>query len=127
VKGIYLLNYLGNGNMQSKEYQLVLEKLLCGMPIQEPLEAAPEFTNAETIESEELLHSVLEHWKQLKNTSLNGLRESFFKRDGIITPKENNWLLRVERKTLDVLVDSIPWGFSTVSLPWNKYIIFTEW
>ena len=27
----------------------------------------------------------------------------------------------------DVLLDSIPWGFSTTSLPWNNYIIFTEW
>jgi hypothetical protein len=74
-----------------------------------------------------LLQSVLEHWKALRNTSLTGLRETFFKRDGLITRKENDWLLQVERKTLDVLLDSMPWGYSAVSLPWNDYIIYTEW
>jgi Contractile injection system tape measure protein len=127
VKAVYLLKYLGNGPQHYQEYQLVLEKLLCGIPINQPLVAAPELTQAETDEAEDLLHSVLEHWQRLKSTSVNGLRESFFKRDGILTPKENNWQLQVQRKTMDVLLDSIPWGFSTVSLPWNEYIIFTEW
>ncbi len=127
IKAVYLLKYLGNGPQQYEEYQLVLEKLLCGLPINHPIEAAPEFTQAETDEAQDLLLSVLEHWQRLKNTSVNGLRESFFKRDGILTAKENNWQLQVERKTMDVLLESIPWGFSTISLPWNKYIIFTEW
>lgn len=127
VKAVYLLKYLGNGAQHYQEYQLLLEKLLCGIPINQPLEAAPELTQAETDEAEDLLHSVLEHWQRLKNTSVNGLRESFFKRDGILTAKESNWQLQVQRKTMDVLLDSIPWGFSTVSLPWNEYIIFTEW
>jgi len=55
------------------------------------------------------------------------LRESFLKRDGILTQKENGWLLQVERKTLDILIDSIPWGYSTVSFSWNEYLIFVEW
>jgi hypothetical protein len=127
VKAIYLLKYLADGGQQYPEYQLVLEKLLCGMAIHEPLEAAPVLLQSETNEADELLQSVLEHWQRLKNTSVSGLRESFFKRDGILSPKEGNWLLQVERKTMDVLLDSIPWGFSTVSLPWNEYIILTEW
>jgi hypothetical protein len=127
VKAVYLLKYLADGGQQYPEYKLILEKLLCGMTIHEPLEAAPVLLQNETNEADELLQSVLEHWKQLKNTSANGLRESFFKRDGIISPKENNWLLQVERKTVDVLLDGIPWGYSTVTLPWNEYIIFTEW
>jgi hypothetical protein len=127
IKAVYLLKYLGNGPQHYQEYRLVLEKLLCGVPINQPIEAAPAFSQTETDEAEDLLHSVLEHWQRLKNTSVNGLRESFFKRDGILTPNENNWQLQVERKTMDVLLDSLPWGFSTISLPWNEYIIFTEW
>jgi hypothetical protein len=121
------LKYLSVGTKQYYEYQLVLEKLICGIPLNQPLETIPVLEQKEMDEAESLLQSAIEHWKKLGNTSVNGLRESFLKRDGIISPKENNWLMRVERKTLDVLVDSIPWGFSTVSLPWNRYIIFTEW
>jgi hypothetical protein len=126
-KGVFLLKYLSVGTKQYYEYQLVLEKLICGIPLNQPLETIPVLEQKEMDEAESLLQSAIEHWKKLGNTSVNGLRESFLKRDGIISPKENNWLMRVERKTLDVLVDSIPWGFSTVSLPWNRYIIFTEW
>lgn len=126
-RGVFLLKYLSEGENRYYEYQLVLEKIICGIPLNQPLDTLPVLKKKEMDEAESLLQSIIEHWKKLGNTSVNGLRESFLKRDGIITTKENNWLLRVERKTLDVLVDSIPWGFSTVSLPWNKYIIFTEW
>ena len=74
-----------------------------------------------------MLQAVITHWKILKHTSISGLRESFLKRDGILRKKETGWLLQVERKTLDVLLDSIPWGFSTVLLPWNPQPLFVEW
>jgi hypothetical protein len=109
------------------EYQLVLEKILCGVPVGETIDTSIILTKEEMAEGELLLQSVIEHWSVLKNTSVNGLRESFLKRDGLLTCKDNGWLLQVERKTLDVLVDNIPWGFSTVLLPWNNYIISTEW
>ena len=57
----------------------------------------------------------------------DGLRDAFLKRDGLLIKKEDGWLLQVERKTLDVLLDKIPWGYSTVSLPWNSYLVFVEW
>jgi hypothetical protein len=70
---------------------------------------------------------VIEHWKALKNTSIAGLRATFLARDGLLTQREEDWVLRVERKTLDVLLDRIPWGYSTVAMPWNNYVIHVEW
>jgi hypothetical protein len=58
---------------------------------------------------------------------VNGLRENFLKRDGLIRKKENDWHLHVERKTMDVLLDRIPWGYSMVQLPWSTYFISVEW
>ena len=78
-------------------------------------------------QAHELLASVIEHWQALKNTSVDGLRGAFLRRDGLITRKNDDWLLQVERKTLDVLLDSIPWGYSTITLPWNGYLIHVEW
>ena len=127
VKAVYLLKYLSNGLQPVFEYELVLEKLLCGIPLSQPLPASPELAVEDTEEATSLLLSVIEHWKILKNTSIEGLRESFLKRDGIITAKEHHWLLQIERKTMDVLLDSIPWGIATISLAWNDYIIYTEW
>jgi len=126
-KGIHLLRYLACGKTGSPEYELTLEKILCGLAAAIPVPAEVSLGQDELNEADSLLQSVIEHWKKLGNTSINGLRESFLKREGILSAKEGNWLLQVERKTMDVLLDSIPWGFSTTSLSWNNHIIFTEW
>ncbi|MBO9618710.1 MAG: hypothetical protein J7539_06685 [Niabella sp.] len=126
-RAVHLLRYLSTGQQQVPEYELALEKIICGLAIEEPLPLEMELTAAESTEVEALLSSVISHWAALKNTSVQGLRESFLKRDGIIAEKDTGWLLRVERKTVDVLTDLIPWGYSTLVFPWNEHIIHVEW
>ncbi len=126
-KAIHLIRYLVTGQQMCPEHSLVLEKLLCGIEINAPIPREVELSNEEMSEATELLQSVISNWAKLKNTSVEGLRETFLKRDGILTKKENGWLLQVERKTADVLLDSIPWGYTTLAFTWNNYIIFTEW
>jgi hypothetical protein len=126
-KAVHLLKFLCTGEQKTWEYNLSLEKLICGVNIEEPIPFDMELQDSETNECMQLLESVIEHWKALKNTSVAGLRESFLKRDGILTRKENGWFLQVERKTLDILLDSIPWGYTTVSFPWSDELIFVEW
>src|SRR4030095_4407186 len=126
-RGVFLLKYLSTGITKNFEYQLILEKLLCGIMPEEPVPSEIILNNNEMEESEQLLKSVIENWSALKNTSVQGLRETFLKRDGVIIKKDINWLLQIERKTVDILLESIPWGFSTIRLPWNEYLIITEW
>jgi hypothetical protein len=126
-QAIHLLKYLSAGSKKTPEYSLLLEKLLCGIAIEEPIPLDVGLQEYQLQEAQALLTSVIEHWKVLKNTSIDGLRETFLKRDGLITVKDNGWLLQVERKTLDVLLDSIPWGYSSIVLPWNSYLIHVEW
>jgi len=126
-RAVHLLKYLCTGQQQAPEYSLVMEKICCGLPLDEPVPLDIILTEKEISESTLLLESIIGHWKMLKNTSVNGLRETFLKRDGILSRQESNWRLQVEQKTLDVLLDSIPWGFSTITLPWNGYLIFVEW
>lgn len=126
-KAVHLLKFLSTGGQRSPEYTMTLEKLFCGLALEEPVPLEVHLDEKDTEEAESLLLSVIGHWKALRNTSIVGLREAFLKRDGLITRQESGWLLQVERKTLDVLLDSIPWGYSTVRLPWNDYLIFVEW
>ncbi|MGZ8157595.1 MAG: contractile injection system tape measure protein [Methylobacter sp.] len=126
-QAVHLLKYLAADSRKTPEYSLVLEKLCCGIALEEPVPLDVGLQDDQLAEARALLSSVIEHWKALKNTSIDGLRETFLKRDGLITRKNDAWLLRVEQKTLDVLLDSIPWGYSTVALPWNDYLIHVEW
>ena len=126
-KAVHLLKFLTTGEQKTFEYNLTLEKIMCGLNIEEPIPLEILLEEHETNEAIQLLESVIEHWKAIKNTSVSGLRESFLKREGILTQKGNGWLLQVERKTLDILIDSIPWGYSTITFSWNEYLIFVEW
>jgi len=126
-KAIHLLRYISSGELKTPEYTLGLEKILCGMPLFVPVTRESALNDKEISEAETLLKSVTGHWKALKNASISALRQTFLKRDGIITRKDDGWHLQVERRTEDILLESIPWGFSTISFSWNKYIIYVEW
>lgn len=126
-RAVYLLNYLSTGEEFSFEYNLAFEKIMCGINPEGVLKEKVGLMQEEKAGAEELLTSVIEHWNALKNTSINGLRNTFLMREGSLSKKEDNWRLQVERMTVDVLLEQIPWGFRTIVLPWTPFIIYTEW
>ena len=40
---------------------------------------------------------------------------------------EGDWLLRVEPRTVDILLDQLPWGISMIKLPWMSRLMRVEW
>ena len=126
-RAIHLLSFLSTGMDNQPEYSLILEKILCSTPVGEPIPLNMKLEENETGAALLLLESVIQHWKAIKNTTVGGLRETFLKRDGIVSRHEQGWLVQIERKSWDVLLDKMPWGFSTLNLPWNDYLIYTEW
>ncbi|MEO7049780.1 MAG: contractile injection system tape measure protein [Ferruginibacter sp.] len=126
-RAVLLLYYLSTGQTQAPEYNLLLEKLLCAVDFDEPIPNYIELTGKEKEESANLLKSVTQHWKPLNGTSAEGLQSSFFQREGKLIKKENGWVLPVEQKTIDILLDKLPWGIGTVKLPWMKEILNVEW
>ncbi|MBB6127733.1 contractile injection system tape measure protein [Mucilaginibacter lappiensis] len=126
-RAILLLYYLTTGKSKAAEFDLALSKILCGYPITETLPAAIILTRKEKTESKRLLEAIIDYWTPLKNTSIKGLRNAFFERDGKLSKKENGWLLTVEQKTIDVLLGKLPWGYSTIRLPWMQEILNVDW
>ena len=84
-------------------------------------------TELERTATDDLLQAVLSHWKALGSTTPDGLREGFLKRNGKLTHRSDGWLLQVEAKTLDILLDRLPWGFSMIRLGWMREMLFVEW
>lgn len=126
-KAMHLINYLCTGEESAMEFDLNIEKLLCGLPLNAPLPQNAHLTADEMREADLLLESIIEHWGVLKNTSINGLRKAFLLRKCIIIDNNTDWQINMERKTADVLLDKLPWGFSVIILPWNDYQIYVEW
>ncbi|MBV8255954.1 MAG: hypothetical protein JO154_25390 [Chitinophaga sp.] len=126
-KAVCLVHYLSTGETTAPEPQLVLEKALCGLRLEAPFPPAPTLTEADLKEADSLLTAVINYWTAIKNTSIEGLRNSFLMREGLLSRTEQGWKLQVQRKTIDVLVDMIPWGFSTLSFPWSQDLMVIEW
>ncbi|MCW3109294.1 MAG: hypothetical protein JWQ09_3800, partial [Segetibacter sp.] len=126
-RGVLLLHYLATGNEEVAEFDLTLQKILCGFLLEETLPAQIELTEKEKAESAKLLQSVTDYWPPLKNTSAEGLQTSFLQREGKLSLTDNGWLLVIEQKTIDILLGKLPWGFSTIRLPWMKEIVSVDW
>ena len=127
-RALCLLHFLVTGQSVAPEYELMLPKILCGIPLETPIESGIELTDPEKEEATALLEAVIRHWEALRNTSLDGLRGTFLIRPGKISLREDgDWLLQVEAQSYDILLDQLPWGISMIKLPWMQRMLRVEW
>lgn len=127
TRGIYVLQCCVDKKYLYDEQELILNKVICGVGINYPLPKNIELTEFEVSETDKMITAAISHWSKIKNTSVEGFKESFILRDGKLTDEENCWKLLVERKSFDILLDSIPWTFSSIKLPWMIKPIKVEW
>jgi Contractile injection system tape measure protein len=121
------LQYLVTGDEQYTNAQLALNKILCGLPVEQILADNVTFTEQEKAVATQMLQAVIVNWPVISNTSIAGLRETFLQREGRITVNEERYTLRIQRKTLDVLVDKVPWSFSVARAGWMNKAVYTTW
>lgn len=124
---IHLLHYLCTKEEQKLESELVLEKFLCGYPINKPMQRFIALPQELKHMAEEVLQSAITHWEALKNTSPDGLRTGFLQREGKLMIEKDSCKIVVERKAQDILLDKIPWNIHLIKLPWLDNLIFVEW
>ncbi|MFA5354516.1 MAG: contractile injection system tape measure protein [Thermodesulfovibrionales bacterium] len=127
AQAVRLLHYLATGEETPPEYLLPLNKILCGWDLFETLERETAITDHERTEAENLLSTVISHWQALKETSAEGFREAFLRREGLLRKGEKGWILQVERRGYDMLLDKLPWGIAMIRLSWMKGALSTEW
>ena len=122
-----LLNYVVLGEDSREEHIMVLNKVLTGIPITEPLNLQGEILQTHKETADSLLDAVREQWKALSGTSTEGLRTTFLQREGKLEEESEQYNLKVAGGTFDVLLDQIPWSISQVKLSWMPKILITEW
>jgi len=126
-RALLLLNSLVYGDEEREEHSMVLNKILCGVGTDFQLDLEMNLRKKEREEGEKMLKQFITHWKKLKSTSPDGLREAFLRREGSLEPQEGNWKLTVERKSIDVLMGALPFQVSMIKLPWMSNMIYVEW
>ncbi|NOU16595.1 MAG: hypothetical protein HOO91_03430 [Bacteroidales bacterium] len=126
-RAIHLLQYLATEQEETPENDLLFNKILCGTDIYESIPLGFNITENEIEECNALLQSVIDNWTVLKNTSIHALRTTFLQKEGILNKQTNGWKLYIERTTIDVLLDRLPWSISMILLPWSNEMIYVEW
>lgn len=117
--GASLLQSLVVGESPTAEWELVLPKVLLGIPLEEVL-VLPELTEAQLTSGEELIEAAIRHWSALGKTSVAGFRANFLQRDGLLYSQGTDWHLQVAQAPYDLLLDRLPWNISMIKLPWME-------
>ncbi|MBN8447460.1 contractile injection system tape measure protein [Accumulibacter sp.] len=122
-----LLQYVATGDEAPPEYLLPLNKVLCGLALDEVFDFGDMISTDEVEECSNLLTAVIAQAPILHQMSIAGLRGSFLLRQGQLSARDGNWLLRVQRETHDIVLDRFPWSVQIVKLPWMDTLMHVEW
>jgi hypothetical protein len=126
-RGVHLLQYAITGASATPEYQLTLNKLLCGIHGGKPITRGIDITDKEKDTIEQMLNGVIAHWKALGKTSIAGLRQTFLQREGQLHFEEEAWHLHIPSATFDMLLDRLPWSFAMIRFPWMEHPLKVIW
>lgn len=128
IRAAFILQRLVTDEVREyKERELAFNRILTGCPFHVPLPRTLELTPNEIQTAESMMAGVKANWDKLKNTSIKGFQRSFIERPGKLEQRENEWVLYVENRGYDILLDFLPWSYRTIRLPWLKKKINVIW
>ena len=128
IRAVFLLQYLVYGEEREyREAELNFNRLLASLSRHVPLPKRLSLTENEKQTADSMVAGVKANWPQMNGTSVEGFRSSFLTRKGRLEQKEEHWLLTVEEKAYDILLETIPWGFQQIRLPWIKKYVQVKW
>jgi hypothetical protein len=127
MRAILLIQYLVTGKKEAPEYELALNKLLCGANMDMEVDMEIDITEEEINLSNSLLTGAITNWEKLKGTRIGTFRETFLQRNGSLYYLNNRWELKVEKKAYDVLLETLPWGIQMIQMSWMKERLVVLW
>lgn len=127
-RAVVWLHYLVTGLTQASEQELVLNKVLCGLPIDAAMNSyAIELTESEKELVDGLLNAAISHWPAIGACSVDGFRGNWLVREGVLQEEEDRLGLTVEKRTYDLLLDQSPYSFSIIRYAWMEKILYVNW
>ena len=127
MRAILLIQYLVTGKKEAPEYELALNKLLCGANMDMEVDMEIDISEEEINLSNSLLTGAITNWEKLKGTRIGTFRETFLQRNGSLYYMNNRWELKVEKKAYDVLLETLPWGIQMIQMSWMKERLVVLW
>jgi hypothetical protein len=126
-QAIALLSFLVEGDPEPPEWRLALAKVLCGLSPLAPWRLNDPLMPEVLAEGERLLQAVIAHGDLAAELDVEDLRQLILRRPAVLTSRTGVWLLQVERRPEDRLLERFPWGWSWIRLPWMDHPLQVEW
>lgn len=126
-RAVYALQYLGYMSTDFPEYELPLNKILVGMPVEQTVDPIEALTTEEMELSKSLLNGLIQNWPKVQSSTPEAIQETFIHRQGILKLSSDHLELRVERRGVDILMDTIPWNLTLLKLPWMEKPLHIVW
>lgn len=127
-RAVVWLHYLVTGLTQASEQELVLNKALCGLPINASIDSnAFQLAEQEKELVDGLLNAAISHWPAIGSSSVDGFRGNWLVREGVLQEEEDRLGLAVTKRIYDLLLDQSPYSFSIVRYAWMEKILYVDW
>ena len=127
LKAAHILQFIVTSETETPENEMVLNKILCNIPLATPIPLRMDFTEDELETAESLLQGAINNWSKMNTMSPGALRGTFLNREGSIMEESDRWKLKIEKGTFDMILRTIPWGFTFVKFPWMSKPLMVEW
>jgi hypothetical protein len=127
IRAVHLLQFIATGKTEHPENELVLNKIICGLPLDTPVPMDVGLTEDELRVASGLLSGAIANWPRMKTMSPDSLRGTFILREGTIKEESDRWKLFVEKGSFDIMLKTIPWAFTFVRMGWMPKFIMVEW
>lgn len=124
IKAYTLLLYLVSGSIEYKKNTSNLSYYIAAMPTLN-FDEDMQLSEKEIKECNMLLQTVISLIPNLQQLSIETFQKDFLQREGLYNIHTNQ--LIIERKSIDIILDSVPWNFNTIKLPWMRNIFKVEW
>ncbi|KAF2517477.1 hypothetical protein E0W68_10925 [Flavobacterium salilacus subsp. salilacus] len=126
-EAVHYIQYLTTGLTHTEEHFLPLNKILCGLTLDEPVSDGITVSDSDKATITGLLKAAIGYWTSIGETSVNGFRGNWLVRDGLLYEQEDRWELTVEKRAYDLLIHKSPFSFSIIKYPWMDKPLHVNW
>jgi hypothetical protein len=127
ARAIHLLEFLAGGNGRAPEYDMALHKLLCGIPLDTPVEKDVQLAASEKNAALALLDATALQYFPQGHVNRGRLRSGFLQREGRLQYEKGQWQLQVARQAAASLQAGLPWETACIALPWMQQPLTVQW
>ncbi len=124
---VHYLQYIVTGLTDSRESSLILNKILCGLPLSAPVKSNIFISETQKDLIVGMINSSIEYWRAIGNSSVNGFRDNWLAREGALKEEKGRWSLTVEKRAYDILISQCPFSFSIINFPWMQKPLYVNW